>query len=210
MHRNVILAFVVLAGMAASAVAAPGATVVDRDQVRKELAEQRKLNLKRFHDYRRAGVYPHNTYENGMLNVWRDNEDHLCAVANLIAKQGLDDLVDSTASGQNFVKIADVSSGPLIDWVLTSGFTQEEIAMIQWPTWAQDDPVGYQRAQREMRRKARERRREDQRLAAGYLATEHTLKEERVRDAGLDVAVARLSARPELVAALHSKSIAAK
>ena len=208
MYRNVILTLVVVGAMAASAVASPEPTVIDRDQVRKELAEQRKLNLKRFRDYRRAGIYPHNTYENGMLNVWRDDEEHLCAVANLIAKQGLDELVNTTASGDNFVKIAEVTSGPLLDWVLTSGFTQEEIAMIQWPTWAQDDPVGYQAAMREIRRKARERRREDQRLAAGYLATERTLKEARVRDAGLDVAVARLMARPELVAALHARSIA--
>jgi hypothetical protein len=143
-----------------------------------------------------------------MLNVWRDDEYHLCAVANLIAKQGLDELVNTTAAGDNFVKIAEVTSGPLFDWVLTSGFTQEEIAMIQWPTWAQDDPVGYQRAMREIRRKARERLREDQRLAAGYLATERTLKEARVHDAGLDVAVARLIARPELVAALHARAIA--
>jgi hypothetical protein len=78
--------------------------------------------------------------------------------------------------------------------------------MIQWPSWKQDDPVGYAKAMREQRERVRAREREDRRLAAGYLSTEKTLRDPRVRDAGLDVAVARLAARPDLVAALHAKA----
>jgi hypothetical protein len=201
MHRASIAVFLVLVATSAQALAGPA---VDRDELRKELAAQRDLNLKRFHAYRKAGVYPHNSYEQGFINVWRDDDQHLCAVANLVAKQGNDELVDSVASEENFVRIADVSSGPLLDWVLTSGFTQEEIAMIQYPTFAQDDPVGYARMMREQRRKERAREREDARLAAGYRETEHTLKQSRVHDAGLDIAVARLAARPDLVEKLHA------
>ena len=205
MHRASILAFIVLVATSAQAFAGSD---INRDELRKELAAQRDLNLKRFHAYRKAGVYPHNSYEQGFVNVWRDDEEHLCAVANLVAKQGLDELVDATASEQNFVRIADIDEGPLLDWVLTSGFTQEEVAMIQWPTFAQDDPVGYARMMREERRKERARKHEDERLAAGYRETEKTLKSGRVHDAGLDVAVARLAARPDLVAKLHASSVA--
>ena len=181
---------------------------VDRTELRKELAARRELNLKRFHDYRRARVYPHNSYEEGFINVWRDDDAHLCAIANLVNKDGLDDLVSQTARDDNFVKLADVSSGPLIDWVLTSGLTQEEVVMIQWPTFAQDDPVGYARMMRREREQRRARAREDQRLAAGYLQTERTLERRVVRDAALELAVARLAKRPDLAAALHAKSAA--
>jgi hypothetical protein len=206
MHRTTLITLGVLVGLSTSAYS--DAPTVDRDALRTELAAQRTLNLKRFAEYRRAQVYPHNSYENGKLNVWRDADGHLCAVANLMAKQGLDKLVDSTATEQNFVRIADVTSGPLIDWVLTSGLTQEEIVMIQWPTMVED----LARERREGRIAARARKREDKRLEAGYLATERALKQSVVRDAGLDLAVARLEKRADLVAALHaqSKQIATK
>ena len=174
---------------------------LDRAALREALAARRKLNLQRFHDYRKARVYPHNTYQEGMLNVWRDADSHLCAVATLVSDDRRYDLVEKVAVDQNFVRIADVSSGPLYDWSLTSGFTQEELAMIQYPDFAEKDPVGYARMMRQQREFERARKREDQRLAAGYLATERVLEQTRVRDAGLDVAVARLAARPELAAA---------
>jgi hypothetical protein len=198
--RSALTVLSILIGLTTSAYS--DTPTVDREALRKELTAQRTLNLKRFAEYRRARVYPHNTYEDGKLNVWRDAEKHLCAVANLMAKQGLDALVEKTANEQNFVRIADVTSGPLIDWVLTSGFTQEEIVMIQWPTMAED----LARQAREERIAARARKREDRRLEAGYRATERALKQKVVRDAGLDLAVARLAQRPDLVAALRAKS----
>jgi len=178
---------------------------VDRAQLRADLAAARSAHLKVFHTYRRARVYPHNSYEPGMLNVWRDQDGHLCAVATMVDRDGQDAIVNQIADGDNFVKVADLKDGPLTDWMLTSGFTQEELAMIQWPTWAQDDPVGYAKAMREQRARERAVAREDRRLAAGYYATEHTLKDKRVEEAGLDVAVARLATRPELAAALHAR-----
>jgi hypothetical protein len=88
--------------------------------------------------------------------------------------------------------------------------------MIQWPSMAQDAPEEYARMMAENRRREREERklkaaqkREDNRLAAGYLETERTLKSARMRDAGLDLAVARLAARPDLVTALHAQSATA-
>jgi len=203
--RAAILMLTVAVATSATAFADP-APDIDRAALREALAARRKLNLQRFHEYRKARVYPHNTYEAGMLNVWRDAEYHLCAVATIVSDDGHDGLVGTVATTQNNVRIADIASGDLYDWALTSGFTQEELAMIQYPNWAEDDPVGYARAMREQRDRERARKREDQRLAAGYLATERVLKQTRVRDAGLDVAVARLAARPELAAALLNQT----
>jgi hypothetical protein len=185
------------------ALAAP-APQTDRADLRRALLEQRKVNLARFHEYRRKRTYPHNTYQPGMLNVWKDADDHLCAVATLVHLDGRDDLVDSVAKDENFVRTADLTKGPLIDWVLTSGLTQEEVVMIQQPSAA--DVEAEMRAERaEQRRIKRWLAREDNRLARIYKTVERTLETDRIAEAGLDLATARLAERPDLAAALLAK-----
>ena len=107
--------------------------VVDRDAVRAKLVEQRAANLARFRSYYRGKVYPSNVYKPGELNVWRDEDGHFCAAATIIRSSGEVALVDKVAEQSNFIRLADVKQGPLMDWILTSGFTQEEIVMIQKP-----------------------------------------------------------------------------
>jgi len=191
-----IITLVLVLAASSSAFADPG-TPLERDDLRRALKEQRKINLARFHDYRRHKVYPHNTYRPGLLNVWKDENDHLCAVATLVHLDGKDALVDQIAASENFVKTADLTGGPLVDWMLTSGFTQEEIVMIQAPT---DEDIA-----QEERARRREERRDQARLAKLYKSVETTLATERVADAGLELATARLAERPELAAALLAK-----
>jgi hypothetical protein len=195
-----------LIGLVVSITPALGAPAqpIDRVELRRALLEQRKVNLARFHAYRRKTIYPHNTYQPGMLNVWKDADAHLCAVATLVHLDGRDDLVDTLAKDENFVRTADLTKGPLIDWVLTSGFTQEEIVMIQQPSAA--DVEAEMRAERaEQRRIKRWLAREDRRLAKIYKTVERTLETDRIADAGLDLATARLIERPELADALLAK-----
>jgi hypothetical protein len=106
---------------------------LDRDQLRAILNVRRETNLAAFRAYAAAGVYPSNTYDNGALNVWRDRDGHLCAAATIINKSGETELVGRVADQNNFIKLADVKQGPLEDWILTSGFTQDEIVAIQKP-----------------------------------------------------------------------------
>lgn len=190
-----ITTLLVVLAAASPAFAEP--TQIDRDDLRRALKEQRKVNLARFHDYRRHKVYPHNTYEPGMMNIWRDSDERLCAVATLVHLDGKDALVDKIALDQNFVRTADLTSGPLVDWMLTSGFTQEEIVMIQAPT---DEDIA-----REDRARRRAEARELVRLAKVYKSVETTLATPRVAEAGLDLATARLAERPELAQALLAK-----
>jgi len=107
--------------------------VVDRDAIRAKLVEQRAANLARFRAYYRAKVYPSNVYKPGALNVWRDQDGHFCAAATIIRSSGETALVDKVAEQNNFIRLVDVKQGPLMDWILTSGFTQEELVMIQKP-----------------------------------------------------------------------------
>ena len=156
-----------------------------RDDVRKALVARRDHNLAAFRAYRKGGVYPHNFVRSGPLNVWMDREGHLCAAATMIDKDGKHDLVKDTADKTNALRLLDVTEGPLMDWMLTSGFTIEEIDRIQAPMVYPDlstDPTW--------------REAEDARLRKDYAATDAWLVKH--AKAGLDSAVTRLMAHPDL------------
>jgi hypothetical protein len=88
--------------------------------------------------------------------------------------------------------------------VLTSGFTQEEVVMIQAPTEA--DMAAEEELQRaEARRIKRWLACEDRRLAIVYKTVETTLETDRVADAGIELATERLAQHPELAAGLLAK-----
>ncbi len=193
-------------------VVATGTTALAEDskpdnhaELRRALGEQRKVNLARFHDYRRAKVYPHDwDTPDGklqMVNVWRDPQAHLCAVATLVHLDGKDAMVETIAKDQNSIQTANLTDGPLVDWIMTSGFTQEEVVMIQAPTEADVEMMEAQE-RAEKRRIKRWLAREDNRLASVYKTIETTLETGRIADAGLDLATARLAQHPELAAAL--------
>ena len=107
--------------------------VLDRATVRAALAKARAANLARFRAYQQAGVFPSNTFKGGKLNVWLDEAGHFCAAATIIRASGQTELADRVAEQTNFIRLATVKQGPLMDWILTSGLTQQEIAAIQEP-----------------------------------------------------------------------------
>jgi hypothetical protein len=158
--------------------------VPPRKAVRDALAKRREHNQAAFHAYVTHGVYPHNTYRVGPLNVWRDAEGHLCAAATMISKDGHDELAQQTAQTKNNIRLLDVVDGPLLDWMLTSGFTIEEIDRIQLPDM--EPPIVDQKTLAA----------EDAKLKKSYTATEAFLKKH-VKD-DLDTATDRLLANPAL------------
>ncbi len=105
----------------------------ERSSKRSQLAANRARNLDELHAYWTAGVFPRNEELPMVGNVFRDADGHLCAAANLMQKDGRGELVDRTARRDNFIRLAEVEDGELHEWILQSGFTQEEIAMIQVP-----------------------------------------------------------------------------
>jgi hypothetical protein len=58
----------------------------------------------------------------------------LCALAYLIAQSGRRDLVDQVARDNNHLCVADVKSGPVMEWIRQSGLTFEECVLIQQPS----------------------------------------------------------------------------
>ena len=156
---------------------------LDRDTIKAALVKRREHNLAEFRAYERAGVFPDNL-TGKTRNVWRDDNGHLCAAANLVSLSGDTELVDRVAEQTNFIKLGEVTTGPLMDWILTSGFTQAEVAMIQ-------------EVYRPIVRKVEPQRgAENQRLHAVYQAV--AAKLDKQRDVALELAVTRLMKHPDV------------
>ncbi|MCE9579794.1 MAG: hypothetical protein K8W52_42145 [Deltaproteobacteria bacterium] len=212
--RRLAAAFLAMSMFATAAGAAPIAThdrpappdmkmlaplpAPSRALVIKALAARRAKNLAAFRAYRKAGVYPHNFVRSGPLNVWRDEEGHLCAAATMLHADGQDAIVEQVATSNNNLRLLDVTSGPAMDWLLTSGFTLEEIDRIQMPGWRpsmrEQEPAGWRIA-------------EDKRLRRGYIATEAWLAKHRT--AGLAMAADRLLENRGLARALVDQYLTA-
>jgi hypothetical protein len=176
------------------------APVVDRAKVRAKLASNRATNLARFRAYQAKGVFPSNVYSNQKLNVWLDVDGNYCAAATIIQMSGNDELVALTAEQDNFIKLGNVKQGPLMDWILTSGLTQAEIAAIQEPFM----PVGGGRIQRPSDQFPpviiTKRNAEDLRLTKKYSQVEAQIVKH--REKSLDLATDRLMKNPALAAQL--------
>ena len=176
------------------------APVLDRAAIRAKLLENRLANLARFRGYQRQGVFPSNTYTSGLLNVWLDDAGHLCAAATIIKASGDEALVMQVARDDNFIRLADVTQGPLMDWILTSGLTQAEIVAIQRPFANVGRPVQPVTFEQPVIVDSRLRAAEDARLAKLYRTIDATIvKHQR---ASLELAVDRLMKNPALAAKL--------
>lgn len=202
MHRTPLLSLLLalLAGTASAQGVAvwqppPGRPIVappvtptvvsSRAQLRAQLAQRRAINLARFVAYREAGRFPQNHVQPGMLNVFIDDENEICAAANLMAQDGLLALVRQQAASDNYLRLVTLDDGALYRWMLSSGFTKAEIDMIQEPyAYIPDEPMEPAPPQLEDI--------EVRRLQARFREIEQTLI--RNADRSLDAAVATLMA----------------
>lgn len=176
--------------------------IVDRAAVRAKLAKNRAANIARFRVYQKKGSFPNNTFTDGKLNVWLDDYGNFCAAATIIKLSGHDDLAQRTAEQNNFIRLADVTQGPLMDWMLTSGLTQAEIAAIQEPMMRVTNDPSLEPRPEPILVDARMRRAEDRRLIAKYKQVEARILKN--KNKSLDAATDRLMANPDLARAFLS------
>ncbi|HEV3191014.1 MAG TPA: hypothetical protein VGY54_10980, partial [Polyangiaceae bacterium] len=176
----------------------------DRATVRAQLAHHRALQIARLTGYAQRAEFPHNFDNPTSAHVFRDTAGRLCAVANLVHQDGRDDLVNATVREHNDLAIRDVNDGPMLDWILASGLTQEELERIQLPA----PPLA-----------RRENRRPDPRLVADNLSDEARMNQmvvkhiEQVRreleantEESLDTATDRFVTLPAIAARLYRAS----
>jgi hypothetical protein len=117
---------------------------VHRAMWRTFLMQQRAAQIERLKAYSAAGQFAMDDNP-GLHFVWRDGQGRLCAMANLVAQSGRMDLVDRVATNHNDLQLASVRDGDLLEWMLRSGLTQEEVQLIQFPDFnGGRAPIGLQ------------------------------------------------------------------
>lgn len=106
---------------------------LDRAALREQLAKHRHAQIERLEAYAAAARFPHNPSTTQTAHIFRDDTGAYCAVANMVHEDGLDALVASIAANDNALEVAYVNAGPMFQWILGSGLTQDELARIQLP-----------------------------------------------------------------------------
>jgi hypothetical protein len=106
----------------------------------RHLRRERMINLARLQAYQLRGVFPHNEHARA-LPVFVDAHNNACAVGYLMRASGWDKAVRHVQQRNNYVYVLDIHSGPVLEWILQSGLTREEAALIQ-PAYA-PPPPGY-------------------------------------------------------------------
>jgi hypothetical protein len=165
---------------------APVQVRLDRAQVKQKLAARRQQVFERFLAYREGRVYPVNPGPSTQ-HIWIDANGNLCAAATLISFDWGRDRAIAVIGDNLTIRLADVHTGPLADWILTSGLTHHEIVAIQLPG---DDIMLRGEAQ------------ETERMYQVYRDVERQMRS--MWDENLDDAVDALMARPDLARALIS------
>jgi hypothetical protein len=103
-----------------------------RSDRREKLLAMRYVQLRRLAGYRDRGLFPLNEGQSIQpVPIFVDEHDTACAVGQLMRWSGWDEDVSSINQSNNFVYVPDVSGGPINEWILDSGLTIEEAALIQ-------------------------------------------------------------------------------
>ena len=97
--------------------------------LRAGLAARRAHELDLLHEYRIAGEFPMDAV--GPVSVFVDEAGRHCPMAALISQSGRDDLVAEVVNKNNQLKLAAIHDGPLMDWILDSGLTKDEVVLVQ-------------------------------------------------------------------------------
>src|SRR6185503_4294446 len=132
--------FIVGCAAVALAGSAQGVSASDRPasldaRLRAKLGEQRERMIDRLHEYWTRGDFVQNPDpKGGPGNFILDGRGKPCPLASIIIESGRRDLVEEAARKNNNVKIVDLRDGPVVDWILSSGLTQEECILIQQPS----------------------------------------------------------------------------
>jgi hypothetical protein len=82
-------------------------------------------------EYRLAGRFPLNHYCTERIPVFIDEHGTHCAVGYLMMRSGHDDLAQRISASDNYVWVKDIKDPEAVAWQQYSGFTMEELKLIQ-------------------------------------------------------------------------------
>jgi antitoxin component YwqK of YwqJK toxin-antitoxin module len=82
-------------------------------------------------DYRLQGVFPVNYYRSERIPVFIDEHYTHCAVGYLMKESGFENLALKISRANNYIWVKDLKDEEVIAWQQLSGFTLEELKLIQ-------------------------------------------------------------------------------
>jgi hypothetical protein len=94
------------------------------------LQNAREQHLARLHSYAVRGVFPRN-YEHRYAPCFIDRDHRECAVAHLMICSGQAEVAHKIATISNYAYVPQMTFPELEDWSRQSGFSNEELALIQ-------------------------------------------------------------------------------
>ena len=104
----------------------------EQDTWRQRLVEARYVQLRRLAAYRDHGLFPFNEGQaDHPAPIFVDRHDTACAVGQLMRWSGWTEHVAAIQRTNNLVYVPEAKRSPVASWVLTSGLTLEEAALIQ-------------------------------------------------------------------------------
>jgi hypothetical protein len=105
----------------------------DVSQLSPALKKQRAKNLDILHSYWQRGLFPVNEMHEGRQPYFIDKLNTYCAVGYLMQQTGGDAIAKEIKATQNFSYLLDIHHPKLMNWVAHSGFSLDELALIQLP-----------------------------------------------------------------------------
>jgi hypothetical protein len=101
---------------------------------------QRNKLLDILHNYCVAGKFPQNTQHQNRQPYFIDDFNTYCAVGYLMQQSGAGVMAKEINATQNYNYLADITHPQLMSWVQQSGFSIDELALIQ-PGYGGDHPA---------------------------------------------------------------------
>lgn len=101
------------------------------DRLTSAQIEMRSHLIQVLDDYRLAGKFPINYYRMERIPVFIDEHNTHCAVGHLMQQTGYDFLAKEISAMDNYVWVKDLKDARVIEWQKASGFTLEELKIIQ-------------------------------------------------------------------------------
>jgi hypothetical protein len=101
--------------------------------------QQRAKLLDVLHQYWVAGKFPQNTLHQNRQPYFIDDFNTYCAVGYLLKQSGADAVAQEIHRTQNYAYLADIHHPELMKWVQQSGFSFDELALIQ-PAYGDEYP----------------------------------------------------------------------
>lgn len=101
------------------------------EQLSKEQYHSRMHLIELLDGYRIAGNFPVNYYRHERIPVFIDEHNTHCAVGYLMMKTGHEEMAQRIAANDNYVWVKDLNDPGVPEWQEQSGFTIEELKLIQ-------------------------------------------------------------------------------